>query len=98
MPSLVKLYREFENSGFVVLAIAIRDDNAAVKKYAREQRLPFPVLLDTGGEVAFAYGAQATPVHYLIDRKGHAAAVVQGARDWTSSELRNIVKYLLDKK
>ena len=96
MPSLVNLYREFENSGFVILAVAIRDDNAAVKEYARKQRLPFPVLLDTGGEVAFAYGAQATPVHYLIDRKGQVVALVQGARDWTSLELRNLVKYMLN--
>ena len=96
MPSLVNLYREFENSGFVILAVAIRDDNAAVKEYARKQRLPFPVLLDTGGEVAFAYGAQATPVHYLIDRKGQAVALVQGARDWTSLELRNLVQYMLN--
>ncbi len=97
MPSLVKLYREFESSGFVVLAVSIRDDEAAVKEYARNHRLPFPVLLDPAGDVASAYGAQSTPMHYLIDRKGHAVALIQGARDWTSAELRNLVQYFLDK-
>ena len=98
MPSLVKLYEEYKNDGFVVLAINIREKRAVVEKYTRKQAMPFPVLLDKGGEVAFAYSANATPAHYLINRKGEAVAMIQGGRDWTTAEHRNLIRYILGEK
>ena len=98
MPSLIRLYEEFKDSGFVVLAISSREERGVVEKYARKQRMPFPVLLDTSGEVAFSYGAQATPTHYLINRKGEAVALVRGARDWTDAASRNLIRFFLDQK
>lgn len=98
MPSLVKLYEEYKNDGFVVLAINIREKRAVVEKYARKLAMPFPILLDKGGEVAFAYSANATPAHYLINRKGEAAAMIQGGRDWTTNEHRNLIRYILEEK
>ena len=41
MPSLVKLYEEYKNDGFVVLAINIREKRAVIEKYARKQAMPF---------------------------------------------------------
>ncbi len=94
-PSLVKLYDEFKNSGFVVLAVDIREKKEIVKNYAVKAKLTFPVLLDTSGKVANDYGVRAHPVHYLIDGKGELIGMVQGARDWASAENRNLIRHLV---
>ena len=86
MPSLVKLYEEFKNSGFVVLAIDIGEQRETVKNYVEKAKLNFSVLLDTSGKVARDYGVRAHPVHYLINGQGELIGVVRGARNWASED------------
>jgi peroxiredoxin len=59
MPSLVKLYNEFKDSEFVVLAIDIQESRETVKKYVAQAKMPFPVLMDFDGKVAYQYGVRA---------------------------------------
>lgn len=98
MPSLVELYEEYKRSDFVILAINLREEREPVDRYARKEKLPFPVLLDSTGKVAFDYGVQATPAHYLINKKGELVAMIMGARDWTSVESHNLVRFFIDQK
>jgi peroxiredoxin len=92
----VKLYEEFKNTGFVVLAIDIGEQRETVKNYVEKAKLTFPVLLDTSGKVARDYGVRAHPVHYLIDGQGELIGMVRGARDWASEDNRNLVRFLVD--
>jgi peroxiredoxin len=96
MPSLVKLYNEFKGQSFVVLAIDIQEQREIVNKYVKQEKLPFPILMDFTGEVAFKYGVRAHPAHYLINGKGEMVASILGARDWASDETRNLIRFLLD--
>lgn len=100
MPSLVKLYNEFKNDNFIVLAINIREDKETTEEYVKEQKLPFPVLLDVDGKVAKNYGVRATPIHFIIDREGKMIGAAMGAKDWVSVESQNLIRSLLgqDKK
>ena len=41
-----------------------------VAKHAKDNQLPFPVLIDVGNVVADTYNARVTPQVYLIDDKG----------------------------
>ena len=70
MPSLVKLYQEFQDSEFIILAIDIQESKQKVKKYVQANGVPFPVLLDRDGQTARAYSVRGTPAHFLIDKKG----------------------------
>lgn len=97
MPSLAKLYDEFKNSNFVVLAIDIQEKREIVKQYVEQEKLPFPVLMDFSGQVAFEYGVRAHPAHYLINGKGELVASILGPIDWASNESRNLIRFLLDK-
>jgi peroxiredoxin len=96
MPSLVKLYNEFKTRDLIVLAIDVQERREIVKNYAEKNNLPFPVLLDTNGKVAYDYGIRSHPVHFLIDRKGRLIGVAMGARDWASAESRNLIGFLVD--
>ena len=96
MPSLVKLYDEFKNNGFVILAIDMGEKKKIVKRYAKKEKLPFPVLLDTDGRVAKLYGVRAQPDHFLINGQGELIGRTLGGRDWTSKEMRNLIRFLVE--
>ncbi len=95
MPSLITLYNEFKSSGFVVLAIDMREKKKTVKRYVDKEKLPFPVVLDYDGKVSGIYGVRATPDHFLINKKGEAIGRAKGARDWVGVENRNLIRFLL---
>ncbi|NIV97804.1 redoxin domain-containing protein [Candidatus Saccharibacteria bacterium] len=98
MPSLAKLYNEFKDSNFVVLAFDIQETTEIVKRYVEQEKLLFPVLMDMEGKVAFSYGVRSHPAHYLINEKGELVASILGARDWASNESRNLIRFLLDQE
>jgi hypothetical protein len=56
----------------------------------------FPVLLDINGKVSYDYGIRAHPAHFLIDRQGELIGSALGAREWSSVESRNLIRFLVD--
>lgn len=88
MPSLVKLYNEFKERDFVVLAVDIREKKKIVKKFAKRHKMSFPVLLDKDGKVATSYGIRAHPTHFLINGAGEMIGVAKGGRDWARKRRR----------
>jgi peroxiredoxin len=96
MPSLAKLYNEFKESGFVILAVDIAEKKEVVRNYLSKAKLPFPVLLDTDGKVAARYGIRAHPAHFLLDGEGKMIAGAMGARNWASDEARNLIRIMVE--
>jgi peroxiredoxin len=96
MPSLVKLYNEFKDTGFVVLAIDIAEKKGIVEAYAKKEKLPFPILLDTDGKVANSYWIRAHPAHFLIDGQGVMIGKKMGANAWANDQSRNLIRVLLE--
>ena len=95
---MIKLYNEFKMSGFVVLAVDMNEKRETVKKYVEKEKMPFPVILDTDGKVAKSYGVRGVPAHFIIDRKGKLIGKAMGAKDWTSVESRNLIRFLVAEK
>lgn len=58
--------------------------------------MPFPILLDTKGQVAKDYGIRGAPAHFLIDRKGDIKAFAPGFKDWNSKESHALINYLMN--
>ncbi len=96
MPSLVKLYDEFKDRGFVVLAVNINEKKEIVRRYVEKQKISLHVLLDIDGKVANTYSVRAHPDHFLINREGEFIGKTVGARDWQSVGNRNLIQYLLE--
>ena len=97
MPSMEKLYSEFKNKDFIILAVDMQEDSEIVRKFKEKFKLSFPILLDEEGVVASYYEVNAIPVTYLIDRAGYLYAAALGARDWASEDAFLLIKHLLDK-
>ncbi len=96
MPSMEKLYNEFRNEDFVILAIDLQESERRVKAFRDEFKLNFPILLDSDGMIGLAYGVRSIPTTYLVDREGYLIGGALGARDWASKEAFNLFDHLLD--
>ncbi|MGQ9525545.1 MAG: TlpA family protein disulfide reductase [Armatimonadota bacterium] len=67
--SLEKLHKRFSAGGLVVVAIALDQDLAAVRKFAEQNRFTFPVAVDNQKmDGATKYKLSATPMTIFVDR------------------------------
>jgi peroxiredoxin len=80
MPAMQKLYEEFKDQGFVVLAVNMtyQDNPMAVLPFTQEYGLTFPILLEETGTVAGKYELRSLPSSFFIDRGGFIQEVVIG--------------------
>ena len=80
MQSIEKMYQEYKDQGFTVLAINMtyQDDASAVMPFVDEQALTFPILLDETGVVGNAYQLRSLPSSYFVRRDGTINEVVIG--------------------
>lgn len=67
-----------------------------MKAYVAEMTLTFPVVIDTTGDIARAYGVRFTPTHFLIDRAGTVRAGGSGGKDWNTPRAHAVVRALLE--
>jgi peroxiredoxin len=96
VPSLIKLYNEFKNEGFVVIGINDREVKEIVKKYIDKYKLTFSVPLDIHGEVVKIYGVRAHPDHFLVNKRGELIGKTLGPRNWTDTKNHDLIRFLLN--
>lgn len=72
MPGAIDTYRAYAPKGYETVAVAMNyDPPNYVLNFAESRDLPFPVALDTSGELARAFGdVKLTPTAFLIDKQG----------------------------
>jgi thiol-disulfide isomerase/thioredoxin len=80
MPAIEKMYQEYKDQGFVVLAadMTYQDDPANVAPFIKKYNLTFPILLEETGDVGAAYQLRSLPSSYFINRAGIIQEVVIG--------------------
>lgn len=80
MPAIEKMYNEYKDQGFIVLAVnnTIQDNPLKIASFTDEYKLTFPILLDEFGEVNRAYQVRSLPSTYFINRHGVITEVVIG--------------------
>jgi len=98
MPSMEKLYREFKDRDFTILAVDVQEKPKKVRAFKERLKLNFPILLDSDGKVSARYGVWSIPTTYLIDREGFLIGVALGARNWASKEAFELIDDLLVNK
>jgi peroxiredoxin len=72
MPQMVETYNKFKGQGLEFVAVAMKyDPPNYVLNFAETRKLPFKVAMDSGGDIAKAFGDVAlTPTTFVIDKQG----------------------------
>jgi peroxiredoxin len=103
MPAIETVYRKFNTQGFDVLAISIDnaalgagDPSAAVRDFAGQFDLTFPILLDPQNHVEDVFTVSGLPMSYLIDRDGRIHSKYIGPREWDTPEFESEIRSLLE--
>jgi peroxiredoxin len=91
----VALYQEFKDEGLVMVGVKLRESPEAVRGFAQEFGMTFPLLLDAEGQSPRLFGLWGHPNTVLIDRQGRVVGLVRGERDWQSEAARHLVRQLL---
>jgi peroxiredoxin len=97
MPAMERIYQEYANKGFTILAVntIFQDNMADVSSFVQEHGLTFPILLDRDRVVSTQYQLQALPSSFFIDRDGIIQEVVFGG-PMAEALLRTRVETLLE--
>ncbi|GAB4540297.1 MAG: TlpA disulfide reductase family protein [Thermodesulfovibrionia bacterium] len=95
MPELNRLYKRYNSSGLVVIAVSIDKNKEKVKRYLEDIPADYIVLIDTENVVSRLYRVYALPTSILIGRDGKVKKVVLGSRKWDSKENREMIEGIL---
>jgi peroxiredoxin len=95
MPALERLHREFGPRGLAIVGVNAREPATAVRRYATELGLTFPLVLDPDGTITTRYGVIGLPATFLVGRDGRAVAFGVGARAWESPAARALIEAML---
>ncbi|MDH3280500.1 MAG: TlpA family protein disulfide reductase [Gammaproteobacteria bacterium] len=98
LPSLQRLWTKYQKRDFLLLAVSVDDDDAALTEFVRRFRatLTFPVLSDTRLSMARFWPLKGLPTTFVLDKQGKVAAIVHGARRWDSIETLRLIELLMD--
>lgn len=95
MPAFERLHREFGAQGLSVIGIVAREGATAVRVYAKELGLTFPLILDPKGTINAAYGVIGLPTTFLIGRDGRPVTLAIGPREWNGKPALALLQELL---
>ena len=96
MPSLQNLRERFAADGFEVLAVNYQEGPARINAFMQKMNLTLPVVRDTDGSVARAWGARIFPASFVLDRSGNVRYSLSGGADWTSPKMVSTIRSLLE--
>lgn len=94
MPSLQQLRDQFAPR-LEILGVNYLEGPARIKAFIDKSGISFPIVRDTDGAIAKAWGARIFPASYVVDCMGNVRHVLIGGADWTSAELVTKVRKLL---
>jgi peroxiredoxin/outer membrane lipoprotein-sorting protein len=91
LPHLDQLYKEQSPKGLKVYAVNLQEEKDAVKAFVEKKKWTLPVLLDSQGEVAKQYGADAIPETVIVGKDGVVKKVFIGAGPDTEEQIKAAV-------
>jgi cytochrome c biogenesis protein CcmG, thiol:disulfide interchange protein DsbE len=78
MAELQPVYARLHGRGLEILAVNVAQERDSVQRFVGPLGIRYPVLLDPEGVTARAYGVQALPITFLLDRRGIVRGKIVG--------------------
>lgn len=82
LPDLQKLYDEYSAGDEVVIVTINTESASTAQSFMSQKGYTFPVICDTSGELASAYGVYAFPSTVVFGRDGTIQSALVGARSY----------------
>ncbi len=95
LPTMDKLYREFNDQGFEVVAVNVDKNLNDAKRFLKQHPVSYYLVTDDGS-LPRRYGVKGMPTAYLIDRQGRVRRIHEGFRPGDEQSLRLQIEYLLN--
>jgi peroxiredoxin len=70
LPEMQSMYETYQDRGFTILAVDVKEDASDVADFVQELGLTFPILLDTQGEGTRSYRVRGLPTSYFVNQDG----------------------------
>ncbi len=80
-PVIDRVARRFEKKGLVVMGVNVDDPPEAIKAYASQKGLSYPMVVDVGKRASMQYGVEKLPSLVVIGRDGNVVAFLTGIVD-----------------
>jgi cytochrome c biogenesis protein CcmG/thiol:disulfide interchange protein DsbE len=77
-PMLEHAQSTLEHHDATVLGVTYQDASPDSERFAREYHLTYPIVRDTTGEFARAFGTRQVPESFIIDRQGRIVSISRG--------------------
>ncbi len=74
IPNVLAAYEKFHAKGFEVLAVSLDRDDAELKKFIAEKKLPWPQIYDGAEALAEKFAIEAIPTTFLVGADGKIVA------------------------
>ena len=89
MPGLINTYNKYKNQNFELIAVSMfYDPPSHVLSYAKNNNLPFPVVLDIEKKIATQFkNVTLTPTSFLIDHQGKIINQIIGEINFNEFDL-----------
>ena len=88
LPGMDELFRKFRDRGLMIVSVNLdaKEGRAEVIDFAKNNRLMFPILLDSALQVKELYGVNGLPETFFIDPDGKFISVVDPV--WANNNIR----------
>jgi thiol-disulfide isomerase/thioredoxin len=94
IPSIDALSKAMKGKNFEVFAVSLGEDTETVRRFITEQKVSFPVYLDSRNTLARNYASQGIPTTYILDKEGRFIAGMVGSYDYNNPEFIAIMDEL----
>lgn len=96
IPSLQRLYQQLQPEGLEILAVDVGESVETMEAFLKDKPIDFPVLMDSEGSALRRWGIYAFPTTLVLDRRHRIRYAVFGAFDWSSDEVIDTLRPLLE--
>jgi peroxiredoxin len=88
MPAMEEVYQEYKDKDVVIIGVDLGEYRGSVRSFVEENDYSWTFVIDTYGQVAWAYLITGIPTSFFIDKGGIIRSLQVGAMSRTAMEAK----------
>ncbi len=91
-----QLYTDFKAAGLEIVAVNVDQELDDARRFLASNPPPFQISRDHSGNCPQAFGVQAMPSSFIIDKTGRVRWTHSGFRRGDEQRIRRVIQSLID--